>query len=74
MTVEIVGADGGALGEIDADAVDGSPVPNEFTAATWKTYAVPSVRPVTTAPVLVETPSSNVVQLVGELAGAYCTT
>ncbi len=72
--MEITGADGGALGETEADAADGSPVPNEFTADTWKTYAVPSVSPVTTVDVAVPTPSLKVLQLVGELAGAYCTT
>ncbi len=72
-TPEIVGAEGGPLGLTETEAPEARPVPNEFTAETWKTYAVSLVRPVTTVPVVAETPSAKVVQLVGSEAGAYCT-
>jgi hypothetical protein len=40
------------------------PVPATFTAATWKVYDVPFVRPVTVAEVLVEAVRVNVVHVV----------
>ena len=36
-----------------------APSPTAFTAATWNTYSVPFVRPVTVALVAVDVPSTN---------------
>src|SRR4051812_4912447 len=48
MATRLVGAVSGPPGVTAADAADSGPEPNAFTARTWKVYAVPFVRPVTT--------------------------
>jgi hypothetical protein len=62
-----------ALGVAALLAVDHAPCPTPFTAATRNVYAVPLVRPVTAADVLVEVPSLNVAH-VEPLLLEYCTT
>ena len=49
-----------------------APSPTAFTAATWNTYSVPFVRPVTVALVAVDVPSANRVHVVPPLL-EYCT-
>jgi hypothetical protein len=58
-----VGCPGTVNGITAPEATEYPPVPTLFFAATWKTYDVPFVRPVTTADVALLTESVNVVQL-----------
>ncbi len=51
-----------------------TPVPTEFVAETLKLYKDPLTSPVTMAPVLPETPSAKVVQVVGSEFNLYSTT
>jgi hypothetical protein len=74
VIVVMTGAGGGPIGVVELEDAEYTPVPEPFTAATWKTYAVPLSRPVTTAEVAAEVPSANVVHDVGLEAGAYWTT
>ena len=65
VIVVMAGAAGGPVGVKDADEAEGAPFLLVLTAMTWKTYAVPLVRPVTVAAVAVEVPSVKVLQTVG---------
>ncbi len=55
-----VGAPAVVAGVAASDSVEYEPVPATLTAATWNTYDVPFVRPVTVAEVKVDVPSANV--------------
>ncbi|CAB5028021.1 unannotated protein [freshwater metagenome] len=57
-----VGAPGGEAGTTSFDGDEYSPVPAAFTAATWNVTATPSGNFDTCTEVVVEVPSSNVVQ------------
>src|SRR5665213_1680709 len=74
VTDVMVGDVGTPIGVTELEGADAAPDPAVFTASTWNTYAVPSVRPVTVVDGVVETPSAKVVHVVGLEAWAYWTT
>ena len=59
VKVSVMNAVGADVGVADA-VVEYEPVPIRFTAATWKSYPTPLVRPVTVAPVEEDVPSAKV--------------